>query len=227
MILEADDLRKAINILNEGFFYDGITHKNLLKFYGCYLNEVNFLTDFYTDDNEKEEDEENNENENKISLKKLEGLNNRGVTYQVGLITEEFQQTSLYSYFSYFQEKDRQISEHKLWSVLVQLASLLSTCQDNGVQHNDLRPSSIFVRKDHKTLALSYLGSAKFIGKWFYNKEGFGYLAPKLIACFGESLREEELHKHERTYKDDVYSLGISLLELALIGSDASLPDVT
>jgi hypothetical protein len=83
-----------------------------------------------------------------------------------------------------------------------------------------LRPSSIFVRKDHKTLALSYLGSAKFIGKQFYNKESFGYLAPKLIACFGESLKEEETHKHVKTFKDDVYSLGITLLELALIGGE-------
>ena len=105
MILEAEDIRKAINILNEGFLYDGLRHKNLLKFYGCYLNEVTFQTDFYTDDNEKEEDDENESD--KISFKKGEGLNNRGVTYQVGLITEEFQQTSLYSYFSYFQEKDR------------------------------------------------------------------------------------------------------------------------
>ena len=48
-----------------------------------------------------------------------------------------------------------------------------------------------------------------------------------MIACFGESLREEELHKHERTYKDDVYSVGISLLELALIGCETNLPDVT
>jgi hypothetical protein len=54
LILEADNMNKALNILNEGFLYNGLTHKNLLKFYGCYLNEVTFQSNFYEDDHEKD-----------------------------------------------------------------------------------------------------------------------------------------------------------------------------
>lgn len=42
LILEADNLSKALNALNEGFLYNGVAHKNLLKFYGCYLNTAVF-----------------------------------------------------------------------------------------------------------------------------------------------------------------------------------------
>jgi hypothetical protein len=58
LILEAEDMQKAIHILNEGFLYDGIPHRNLLKFYGCYLNEITFQTDFFTEEFEKDEDED-------------------------------------------------------------------------------------------------------------------------------------------------------------------------
>lgn len=82
MILEAEDIRKALDILNEGFLYNGIPHKNLLKFYGSYLNEVTFQTDFLNDMDEKEDDEDNNTiKESKIPLKNVEAFNNRGVTY--------------------------------------------------------------------------------------------------------------------------------------------------
>jgi serine/threonine protein kinase len=42
------------------------------------------------------------------------------------------------------------------------------------------------VRPDHKTVALSYFGSAKFMGKQFSNKDAIPYLAPKLYSSFGE-----------------------------------------
>lgn len=45
LILEADDLHKALEILNEGFLYNGLKHKNMLKFHGCYLNEISFSTE--------------------------------------------------------------------------------------------------------------------------------------------------------------------------------------
>mgnify|MGYP000217447265 CR=1 FL=1 len=46
LILEAKDLKKALDTLNEGFLFNGIRHRNALKFYGCYLNEVTFQNDF-------------------------------------------------------------------------------------------------------------------------------------------------------------------------------------
>lgn len=37
LILEADTMQRALSYLNEGFLYNGFTHKNNLKFFGCYL----------------------------------------------------------------------------------------------------------------------------------------------------------------------------------------------
>ena len=155
-------MNKALNILNEGFLYNGLTHKNLLKFYGCYLNEVTFQSNFYEDDNEKDQEEES---DIKISLQDTNIISGSGVTYQVGLITESFNDINLASYFNYFASKTSAVSEDKIWLVLTQLTDLLSVCQKKGIQHNDIRPHSIFVRPDHKTCALSYFGSAKFMGK--------------------------------------------------------------
>ena len=58
LILEAEDLNKALNILNEGFLYNGIAHKNLLKFYGCYMNEISFQSDFMENPGESNEEED-------------------------------------------------------------------------------------------------------------------------------------------------------------------------
>jgi len=65
---------------------------------------------------------------------------------------------------------------------MLQVTDLLSTCQKKGIQHHDLRPQSIFVRNDYKTLALGYFGEAKFMGKRFFSKEALRYLSPKLMA---------------------------------------------
>lgn len=51
-------MSNALNTLNEGFLYNGLTHKNLLKFYGCYMTESTFHNDFFEEGLEKDQDEE-------------------------------------------------------------------------------------------------------------------------------------------------------------------------
>jgi hypothetical protein len=80
LILEAEDLHKALKILNEGFLYNGIQHKNTLKFYGCYLNEVTFSTGFLNEEGHDKEEDEDKEPGNLLPIKKQEGVK-EGVTY--------------------------------------------------------------------------------------------------------------------------------------------------
>lgn len=115
LILEADTINKALNILNEGFLYNGITHKNLLKFYGCYLNEVSFQSTFYESENDKDPEEEV---ELKLELEDKNMISGTGITYQVGLITESFQDINLFSYFNYFAHKANAVNEDKIWLIL-------------------------------------------------------------------------------------------------------------
>ena len=55
----------------------------------------------------------------------------------------------------------------------------MSTCEKSGFWHHELNPQTIFVRDDHKTLALSYFGKAKLID--IIKKETIRYLAPALL----------------------------------------------
>lgn len=62
LILEAEGLQQALSILNEGFLYNGHKHKNLIKFYGGYLNQVQLMSNFCDDiPPEEKEDEKDNE----------------------------------------------------------------------------------------------------------------------------------------------------------------------
>jgi hypothetical protein len=59
LILEAEDLSKALKIFNEGFMFNGYEHRNLLKFNGGYLNEIPISTGFFEDFQEEEDKEKN------------------------------------------------------------------------------------------------------------------------------------------------------------------------
>lgn len=139
------------------------------------------------------------------------------VTYQVGLISEMFKHVTLQAYFNFFKNKAEPIAEDKIWLLLVQIAEVLAFCQKKGVQHHDVRPSNIFIREDHKTIALSYFGKAKF--KDIFNKDSVRFLAPKLYAQ-AEEVTQQEIQRH---YKDDVYSLGLTLMDTCLLGGEVSL----
>jgi hypothetical protein len=59
--LEASNLPAALNILNEAFLYNGTKHRNILKFQGAYLNEVQFSTEFFDSEDKAEEEEDKDE----------------------------------------------------------------------------------------------------------------------------------------------------------------------
>ena len=74
LILEVDSMNKALNILNEGFLYNGFSHRNLLKFYGCYLHEAALLGDIGDFDFEKDEDEGNLQSPTPLNLPSESGV---------------------------------------------------------------------------------------------------------------------------------------------------------
>jgi serine/threonine protein kinase len=107
-----------------------------------------------------------------------------------------------------------------VWLIIIQLTDVLSHCTKLGFWHYNIRPDTVFVREDHKTLCLSYFGKAKFIE--YYSKDSIRYLAPTVLAQM-ESAKNESDKK--RTSKDDVFSVGYTIAEMCLTG--AVLPYVT
>jgi len=92
---------------------------------------------------------------------------------------------------------------------------VLAFCQKRETNHYDIRPSTIFILSDKK-VAVSQFGDAKFLGQIAYNKECIPYLAPKLMA---QGVCEEAVGEVERSDKDDVYSLGLVMLQLMSAGA--------
>ena len=96
--MEADSMQQALNYLNEGFLYNTFNHPNNLKFYGCYLSGSTLSTEYLP---EQESSKTSSESDVHLSL----GQHNLIIgqqTYQVGLITEPFENINMASYFNYF-----------------------------------------------------------------------------------------------------------------------------
>lgn len=198
--------------MNEGFLYNRLQHRNVLKFRGVYMNEIRFNTGFDESSEDRslkrDNDEEEKDQTNKLNL----GSNQKGVSYQVGIITEVYSHISLNQYLSFYASRGVQVHEDIVWSILIQLSDVMSTCQKQGFWHHELNPHTIFVREDHKTLALSYFGKAKLIG--IIKKEQIRYLAPNQL----ENSQNDSKGVFEHTCKDDVYSVGCIVAAICAIG---------
>lgn len=181
------------------------------------MNEVQFSTEFFDGEDKAEEEEDKDEkpvaDQSQITLGK-------GYSYQIGIITEIFTHTTLQAYLNFFYEKDMPIPEDKAWLIIIQLTDVLAHCTKLGFWHCNIRPDTVFVRGDHKTLTLSYFGKAKFID--YYSKDCIRYLAPTILAQMESSKSESD---KKRTSKDDVFSVGYTIAEMCLTG--AVLPYVT
>ena len=77
LILEAEDITKALDILNEGFTFNRIKHPNLLNFLGCYMNEVAFQSNFLQ---EIDEEDSATGSSSLLDLKAISNLSG-GITY--------------------------------------------------------------------------------------------------------------------------------------------------
>ena len=87
------------------------------------MDEIKFSGEFQ-ESNEKEEEEDKWQDElGQLSLGK-------GVSYQIGIITEMFQHRKLQAYLNYFSKegKTTPIPEDKIWLILIQMAEVLSFC---------------------------------------------------------------------------------------------------
>lgn len=105
------------------------------------------------------------------------------------------------------------LSENKLASVFKQIISAVLYLHSNGVAHKDIKPSNILLKSDG-TAKLSDLG----IGHTFQSADSVvgspAYQAPEI---FGD---DEEEYEEDSSYvidpiKEDVWSLGVSIYEVA------------
>ena len=78
-LLEASNLPIALNIINEAFLYNGTKHRNIFKFQGAYMNEIQFSTEFF-DGGDRDEEEERDEKSQKEQNSTKLGLGG-GVSY--------------------------------------------------------------------------------------------------------------------------------------------------
>jgi len=81
--MEAQNLPKALQVVNQGFLYNGLEHQNIISFLGCYLSEIHML--------ELESEHEACINGASPEDAKVEkDAFKRNKTYQIGLITKHF-----------------------------------------------------------------------------------------------------------------------------------------
>jgi len=82
-----------------------------------------------------------------------------------------------------------------------------------------MNPSTIFVRNDHKTLALSYFGKAKLLD--MIKNSTIRYLSPALIEN-SEKFNVQNEGARDRNCKDDVFSIGCIIAAICAIGETGS-----
>lgn len=104
------------------------------------------------------------------------------------------------------------MTEDQIWKYLFEMASALKHLHDNGFVHLDVKPSNFFVRESGG-LALGDFGQAIELSKLLKIRdddvEGDSvYMAPELL--------QNTLSVTDKiTCKADIFSLGVSLLEMA------------
>ena len=104
------------------------------------------------------------------------------------------------------------VGESQIWQILFEMVCALKHIHDSGFIHLDVKPSNFFVRESG-SLALGDFGQALDVSKVATLKdddvEGDSvYMAPELL--------QNNIPLTEKiTSKADIFSLGVSILELA------------
>jgi len=138
--MEAENLTKALNVLDEAFKFNGVKHPNILKFHGCYMSESTFSlieqeapleNGLNTDDKHEHEEE--------IIVK---------ATYQVGLITEWYERVTASHFLSHLTQKPQAaaLTEIAVTNFVHQMASVLGLMQTKGINHYYIRPETIIIK---------------------------------------------------------------------------------
>jgi len=135
-------------------------------------------------------------------------------TFQVGIITENYSHSTLAQLIEAKRVPGHKFSEAEIWRILSQLVDVLSYCQSHDVYHMDIRPDNIFI-DDQNNIKISYFGEAKFRNYLHYHKTMTNFLAPNKVEIFEKDSKRVSAN----TAKEDLYSLGLTILNLLYKGS--------
>jgi len=128
------------------------------------------------------------------------------------------------------RQESRPWSEGELWAVMKKLISALSFAQRRGISHRDLKPQNIFVTGN--TVKIGDFGSTvtnmtSFESKYRSSVCGTPfYLSPELKSAYLAMLEHRETDLQYDPIQSDVYSLGLVLLEIALLRPPSELMEM-
>lgn len=107
-------------------------------------------------------------------------------------------------------------SERELIEILEQLASALAYAQSMGISHRDIKPPNIFI-SPQSVFKLGDFGSSKMnLASMTQTIQGTPfYLSPELRRYFTAVLSGSQQTQSYDPFKSDVYSLGLTVLQMA------------
>ena len=111
--------------------------------------------------------------------------------------------------------------EERMWSVTYQLVAAFAYMQSQGYAHQDIKPENVFLFLDG-SIRVGDLGSTQYIHCSYGEKRIVGtpfYMSPALKGAVASSRRTV----FHNVFKSDVYSLGLTLLCMAILGKPATL----
>ncbi|OMJ66811.1 hypothetical protein SteCoe_36214 [Stentor coeruleus] len=156
--------------------------------------------------------------------------------YSVYLDEKDYYRRYIYIFMEYFPEGDLDKliversrkrdywSQNELFEFAYQLISPLEFLQQNNISHRDIKPANILITNDRKTLKIADFGSSRCITTQTLSIIGTPiFLSPIVRKAYSESLLTGVLKLIHNPYKSDVFSLGLTFLNMASLRSVADL----
>ena len=149
---------------------------------------------------------------------------NQGGDYLCVLILELLE-IDLHSEINHRKHIDSPYSDAEIIEFLRQMTSALTYMQENGVSHRDIKPQNIFLSGG--TFKLGDFGSASRFDAIDPKAGSLAgspfFLSPELKRVLLSGRRGEQACADIDPFKSDVYSLGVTVLFLALLGAPTRL----
>ena len=144
-------------------------------------------------------------------------------SYELGnkfyIIMEFCKGGSLKDYMYEMTEKQKFWQEDELIEIYIHLSKILSNLHSHHISHRDIKPDNIFIT-GNGIFKLGDMGESKAIIAAKNTIKGtFYYFSPYLYSIY-KICKEEHLHYQNHLInplKEDVYSLGKTFLEMALL----------
>ena len=112
------------------------------------------------------------------------------------------------------------LPESTIWRYLQQLISALAYAQERSISHRDIKPENLFVDPPHFLIKVGDMGASKPLSTEELDSTVQGtvnYLSPLLRK---QHIQNTRMGTHQKAthipFKSDVFSLGITCLEMAL-----------